>query len=131
MLSNNAGSVRECLFFTLKWHLAPFLPLHCFIPNVSRPSLCAVQHCCIFSCYIYFILLAASLLYPFEAAGAEFCMQMVTLVIFLPSLHSIVWGKEEMCSEEVNRAGKEWSVLVEDSTWSAEMSLQSLIGCSD
>lgn len=56
---------------------------------------------------------------------------MVTLVIFLPSLHSIVWGKEEMRSEEVNRAGKEWSVLVEDSTWSAEMSLQSLIRCRD
>jgi len=57
-------------------------------------------------------------------------MQMVTLVIFLPSLHSIAWGKEEMCSEEVNGAGKERSVLVEDSTWSAEMSLQSLFRCS-
>ena len=90
-----------------------------------------MQHCCIFSCYIYFILLAASLLHPFGAAGAEFCMQMVTLVIFLPSLRSIVWGKEEMCSEEVNRAGKEPSVLVEDSTWGAEVSLQSLIRCSD
>lgn len=58
-------------------------------------------------------------------------MQMVTLVIFLPSSPSIVWGKEEMRSEEVNRAGKERSVLVEDGTWSAEASLQSLIRCSD
>lgn len=90
-----------------------------------------MRHCCIFSCCIYFILLAASLLYPFEVAGAEFCTEMVTLVIFLPSLHSIVRGKEEIRSEEVNRAGKEWSVWVEDSTWRAEMSLQSLIRCSD
>lgn len=38
-------------------------------------------------------------------------MQMVTLVIFLPSLHSIVRGKEEVCSEEVNgleRSGQYW-----------------------
>lgn len=77
------------------------------------------------------MLLAASVFYPFGAPGAEFCMQMVTLVIFLPSLHSIVWGKEEMHGEEVSRAAKERSVLVEDSSQSAETSLQSLIGSND
>lgn len=46
------------------------------------------------------MLLAATLGHPCGAAGAEFCLQMVTLVIFLLSLHSIVWGKEEMHSEE-------------------------------
>lgn len=40
-------------------------------------------------------------------------------------------GKEEMCREEVNRAGMEGSVVVEDSTQRAGMALQSLIRCSD
>lgn len=36
-----------------------------------------------------------------------------------------------MCSEEVNRAGMEGSLLVEDSSRRAGMSVQSLIRCSD
>lgn len=40
MLSNNAGSMRECFFFLffflkkkLTWHLAPLSPSICFIPS--------------------------------------------------------------------------------------------------
>lgn len=41
---------------------------------------------------------------------------MVTLGLFLPSLHSIVWEKEEMCSEE-ERGMTLGSLLVALSVW--------------
>lgn len=50
MLSNNAGAMRECLFFTLKWHLAPFLPLRCFIPNGQRKE--TLTLCCVTLLYL-------------------------------------------------------------------------------
>lgn len=111
--------------------LGSLLPLRCSISCGRRRQTLAlrVTRCSVFGCSIYFTLLAASPLCPVWAAGAEFCMQRVTLVLFLPSLHSIAWGKEEPCREEVNGAGKERSVLVEDSAWGAERSLQSLIRC--
>lgn len=66
-----------------------------------------------------------------SALGGRGCLSYaeVTLVTFLPSSHSTAWGKEEPRSDEVDGAGKERSVLVEDSAWGAERSLQSLIRC--
>lgn len=115
-------------FLTLKWHLAPLAPSICFSPSGQCKQTSALVLCdTAVSSVNIFILYCGLPLYCIHLGQLGlFCMQMPKLVIFLPSWHSIVWGKEK-CGEEVKRAGKVFSALVEGGTWHPAASLEPLI----
>lgn len=133
MLAPWGNAFFSSFFFKKKkltWHLAPLSPSICFIPSDQCKQTPALVLCdsAVSSVNIF---IWSSGLPPYCIHLGQLgmlCMQVANVVIFLPSSHSIVWGKEK-CGEEVkpsSGARKLLSMLVEGSTWHAEVSLQPL-----